>query len=77
LLDFGNATKWKDNLLDRVKAQRTLTLMQLVYGQAKETTSQQVKVHTDSDEESDDELFKLKKQHMKVNMRFINKMFFL
>ena len=72
IVGFGNATKWKDNLIDRVKSQRTMTLMQLVYGQSREAASQQVRAHADSDDESDDELFKVKKRHSEVNMIFIS-----
>lgn len=63
---LGNATKWKEDLVARANSKKSLTLMQLVYGQLDTPTSKNAVVHMDSDSESDEEdFFKLKKQYAK------------
>lgn len=61
---LGNATQWKDDLFARASSKKSMTLMQLVYGQLQAPSSKTGRVHADSDTDSDEgELFKVKKRH--------------
>ncbi|XP_027165394.1 ribosome biogenesis protein BMS1 homolog [Coffea eugenioides] len=57
-LEMGNASKWKESLVERTASRQNVNLMQLVYGKADKTST--ASVNSTVDEESDDEFFKPK-----------------
>ncbi|KAJ8572985.1 hypothetical protein K7X08_009496 [Anisodus acutangulus] len=57
--DTGNASRWKEFLLERTRERQNVNLMQLVYGdsESKSTTKAELQQHGTENDESDTEFF--------------------
>ncbi|KAA8527320.1 hypothetical protein F0562_034583 [Nyssa sinensis] len=60
--EMGNASKWKESLVERTVLRQNTNLMQLVYGKiaSRSTTTTEAKDSSEDDESEDDEFFKPK-----------------
>ena len=72
---MGNASKWKESLVERTASRQNVNLMQLVYGKAEKTST--ASVNSTVDEESDDEFFKPKGEGKKVCQLLILNFFYM
>ncbi|KAK9132178.1 hypothetical protein Scep_011706 [Stephania cephalantha] len=62
---MGNASKWKESLVERTLSRPSMNLMQLVYGKPDSKSISTIEEAYDSSEESDDEFFKPKGESKK------------
>ena len=78
--NLGNASKWKESLVERAILRQTTSLTQLVYGKSETKPDDSVEQDHDADESDGDEFFKSKGLGNKVCptcMLFIYKIFFI
>ncbi|XP_058084646.1 uncharacterized protein LOC131232437 [Magnolia sinica] len=69
---MGNASKWKESLIDRTVLKQNINLMQLVYGQSEpksRTANHKAQGSSDSEDDEDDEFFKPKGENKKLSER--------
>lgn len=66
--DMGNASRWKDSLLERALSRQNKNLMQLVYGKSTSDLASDISEPQGStdDESEDDDFFKPKGEGAKV-----------
>ncbi|KAL9261578.1 Ribosome biogenesis protein BMS1-like protein [Drosera capensis] len=69
--EMGNASKWRDTLLERTQSRQTTNLMQLVYGNSTSKSRAEATEARESieDEDSDEEFFKPKGQLRKDKVK--------
>ncbi|GJX23552.1 ribosome biogenesis protein BMS1 [Tanacetum coccineum] len=58
--NMGNASKWKESLVERTVLRKTTNLEQLVYGKSETNADDSIQEDSDADESDDDEFFKPK-----------------
>ncbi|KAJ9554903.1 hypothetical protein OSB04_009517 [Centaurea solstitialis] len=58
--NMGNASKWKESLVERTISRQNMNLMQLVYGQSESKSNASLHEDVDAEESDDDEFFKPK-----------------
>lgn len=64
--NMGNASKWKESLVERTVSRKTTNLEQLVYGKSETKPDDSIQEDSDADESDDDEFFKPKGEGNKV-----------
>ncbi|XP_024985545.1 ribosome biogenesis protein BMS1 homolog isoform X1 [Cynara cardunculus var. scolymus] len=63
--NVGNASKWKESLVERTISRQNMNLMQLVYGQSESKPNASLREDSDAEESDDEEFFKPKGEENK------------
>lgn len=66
---MGNASKWKESLVERTVSRKSTNLMQLVYGKSETEPNNSSHEDIDADESDDDEFFKPKGEGNKISSK--------